>query len=253
MDMKLKQDFMDRWTKYFPGVELPITFFYSDDQNRGESVPPPQGHRCVVSLLSIVRKGRNLCLGSEAVGCGGGKRYFGFAPEPVQNIEYFLSAGIPGKLEGERYKKSPETAREALARIPPMTAPAPYIVFKRWDLLERDDEPIAAIFFGQPDVLSGLFTLAGYDETDPNAVIAPFGAGCATIVHYPYLENRAEHPRAVIGMFDVSARPCVPREVLTFAVPMTKFSRMVADMDESFLITRSWDCVKSRFSSAASG
>jgi hypothetical protein len=34
--------------------------------------------------------------------------------------------------------------------------------------------------------------------------------------------------------------------VLTFSVPMQKFERMVANMDESFLITESWNKVKGR-------
>jgi hypothetical protein len=47
-------------------------------------------------------------------------------------------------------------------------------------------------------------------------------------------------------MFDPSARPCVPVDVLTFAVPMKKFVEMIGSMDESFLITRTWDKVKSK-------
>ena len=47
-------------------------------------------------------------------------------------------------------------------------------------------------------------------------------------------------------MFDPSARPCVPVDVLTFAVPMKKFVKMIGSMDESFLITRTWDRVKSK-------
>jgi hypothetical protein len=88
--------------------------------------------------------------------------------------------------------------------------------------------------------LSGLFTLANFDEAKPNGVFCPFSAGCGSIVQYPYLENGSSRPRAVIGMFDVSARPYVPKETLTFAVPMNKFIRMVNNREESFLITRSW-------------
>jgi len=51
-------------------------------------------------------------------------------------------------------------------------------------------------------------------------------------------------------MFDVSARPCVPENVLTFAVPMNKFVRMIDDMEESFLITASWAKVNQRISRA---
>ena len=50
----------------------------------------------------------------------------------------------------------------------------------------------------------------------------------------------------VLGMFDVSARPCVPKHTLTFTVPFARFEQMVANMDESFLITDSWKQVKRR-------
>jgi hypothetical protein len=106
------------------------------------------------------------------------------------------------------------------------------------------------IFFSQADVLSGLFTLANFDQVDPNGVFAPFAAGCGSIVQYPYLEKNSERPRAVIGMFDVSARPCVPKDALTFSVPMNKFVRMIENMEESFLITSSWSKVSTRINRA---
>jgi len=119
-------------------------------------------------------------------------------------------------------------------------------VFKRWDRLEPHDDPDVVVFFAPPDVLSGLFTLAGFDESDPDSVFAPFSAGCGSVVQYPYLEKERDRPRAVLGLFDVSARPWVPRETLTFAVPMGKFSRMLDNMAESFLTTDSWARVKTR-------
>ena len=60
------------------------------------------------------------------------------------------------------------------------------------------------------------------------------------------LEKEQDSPRCVIGMFDISARPFVEKDVLTFAAPMKKFQTMVANMDESFLITHSWEKVKKR-------
>ena len=109
--------------------------------------------------------------------------------------------------------------------------------------MEDGDNPLVVIFFATSDVLSGLFTLANFDEPQPNGVITPFGAGCATIVDYPYKELKSSEPRAVLGMFDVSARPAT---VLTFAVPWPKYVRMVDNMKESFLITESWDKVRMR-------
>jgi uncharacterized protein (DUF169 family) len=182
----------------------------------------------------------------NSIGCGGGKRYLGFTEEIMPNFEYFLSCGIPGKLEGERYKKTPELVKEALKKFPIFKAPARFIVFKRWDKLEKQDDPVVVIFFAPPDVLSGLFTLTNFDEADPNGVFAPFSAGCGSIVQYPYLEKDSTRPRGVVGMFDVSARPFVPKETLTFALPMKKFQKMIENMEESFLTTASWSKVKAR-------
>lgn len=245
MNSETKRRFNERWERYFPGAELPIVFYYTDEP-RGESPPPSRTWRCVVCDLTRVRKGRALRLDVETTRCGGGRRYLGFVQELRPNFPYFLSCGIPGEMEGERYKQSPELVREYLERQPPFEAPGKYIVFKRWDALEQSDEPLAVVFFAPPDVLSGLFTLANYDEPDPQAVTAPFGAGCASIVYHPYHELGSPRPKAVMGMFDVSARPCVPAGVLTFAVPWPKFLRMVESMDESFLITGSWDQVRRR-------
>jgi hypothetical protein len=149
-------------------------------------------------------------------------------------------------MEGERYKQTPELVKEMLQRMPPFEAPGPIVVFKRWDHLEEGDEPAVVVFFATPDVLSGLFTLANFEEANLEGVIAPFGSGCSSIVYHPYQELGSARPRAVLGMFDVSARPCVPKNVLTFAVPWPKLVRMVGQMDESFLITGSWHKVRAR-------
>ena len=136
--------------------------------------------------------------------------------------------------------------KELFNNAPTFTAPAKYVVFKRWDSLTDEEEPQVVIFFAPPDVLSGLFTLANYDEPTNEAVFCPMGAGCATIVQIPMAECGSERPRAVLGLFDVSARPGVPPECLTFSIPIGKFERMVDNMDESFLITGSWEKIKGR-------
>jgi len=246
MDTNLRDKFTDLWKKYFNGADLPIVFYYTDTEENTEQVKPPSGHRCLIGDLYGVRKGKSLSLSKDSVGCFGGKRYLGFAGEIMPNFEYFLSYGIPGKLEGERYKKSPELVKEAMKTWPQFQAPGKFVVFKRWDHLLPTDEPEVVIFFARPDELSGLFTLANFDETEPNGVFAPFAAGCATIAQYPYLEKNSGRPRCVLGMFDVSARPFVPGDVLTFSAPMNKFVRMIDNMEESFLLTDSWKKVHKR-------
>jgi uncharacterized protein (DUF169 family) len=192
-----------------------------------------------------VRNGKSLYFNRDSLSCGGARRYLGYTDKMRPGFEYFLSCGNE-EMEGERYLRTPEMVREFMKNQKTLPVKGKNIVFKRWDNLTEKDNPEVVIFFARPDVLSGLFTLANFDQTEPNGTIAPFGAGCGSIIHYPYLEGITERQRAVIGMFDPSARPCVPENVLTFAVPMKRFERMVGYMQESFLITETWDTVRKR-------
>ena len=138
MDDQLKQDFLEKWDRYFPGAELPLTFFYSNDRSGAELVvhqENSQSHNCIILDLARARKGEALCFDGKDALCSGAKRYLGFAEGLRPNFEYFLSCGIPGELEGERYKKSPEIVTELMGKQAKPHAPAEYIVFKRWDLL----------------------------------------------------------------------------------------------------------------------
>jgi hypothetical protein len=149
-------------------------------------------------------------------------------------------------MEGERYKKSPDLVKAYLETHPPFQAPGRYLVFKRWDKLEPEDEPLAVICFAKPDMLAGLFALANYDRSDLHGVITPMGSGCSSIISYPFMEAKSESPNCILGMFDVSARPRVPESELTFTIPMKRFEQMVLNMDDSFLITPSWNLVRTR-------
>ena len=249
MDSKLKEDFIVSWKRFFGETELPITFYYTNEEGHAELVKPGSGQRCIFDALSVVRNGRALCFDGGSIGCFGGRRFLGFSENVVPNFEFFLSCGIPGKIEGERYKKTPEIAAEFVKHVPKFKAPAKFLVFKRWDMLDESDKPEVVVFFALPDVLSGLFTLANFDEIEPNVVIAPFSSGCSSIVQYPFLEKDSVNPKAFLGLFDVSARPFVPENTLSFSVPMRKFESMVQNMEESFFITNSWKTVQKRIQS----
>jgi len=246
MNPELKENFISRWKKYFNNAELPIAFYYSESDGHATKAEQPKGWSCIIRELAKVRNGASIYYTASDITCGGAKRYMGYADKVRPNFEFFLSCGIPDKMEGERYKISPEVVLETQKHQKILPVAGKNIIFKRWDNLLESDNPDAIIFFVKNEVLSGLFTLANFDQVDPNGVIAPFAAGCGSIIHYPYLQKDEENPKAVLGMFDVSARPCVPDNVLSFTVPMKKFEKMVGYMDESFLITPSWDKVKKR-------
>lgn len=250
MNIQRKEKFLELWSTYFGKSELPIVFYYSYDIQQSKLVTKAKGRSCIICELSKVRNGESLAYAENSIACGGAKRYLGYTETVRPNFEYFLSCGIPDKMEGERYIRTPEMVLELQKHQKTIKdAKGNFIIFKRWDMLEEADEPAVVIFFATPDVLSGLFTLANFDQTEPNSTFTPFGAGCGSIVHYPYLEKDAERPRAVIGMFDPSARPCVGKDILSFAVPMIKFEKMIDNMEESFLITGTWKTIRKRINS----
>jgi len=244
--MKIVEEFIGRWREYFADAELPIAYYYTDNPNTSEYAGEPPRWRCFVCDLGKVRRGMSLHFDVNSITCNGGKRYRGFTQTLRDNFDYFLSCGIEGELEGERYKKSPAIVKEIMKGQPAFKAPGRYIQFKRLDKLDDNDKPAVVIFFAPPDVLSGVFTLANYDETHRNAVIAPFGSGCSSIIYYPYFELEKKQSKAVLGLFDVSARPCVTPDIFTLAVTWPKFERMVSNMSESFLITESWQKIRKR-------
>jgi len=246
MDIEIKTRLITLWKKYFNNAELPITFYYSDTGEQAELVKPASVARCVMGALVEVRNGRSFSFNADSIGCFGGKRYLGFAETLRPDFEYFLSCGIPGKMKGERYKKSPELVKEIVKNWPSFKAPKPFVIFKRWDNMDKADNPEVVIFFARPDVLSGLFTLVNFDQSEPEGVFTPMGSGCSSIVSYPYLEKNSRHARAVIGMFDPSARPYLPEDVLSFSVPMTRFVGMIENMEESFLTTETWKKLRKR-------
>jgi uncharacterized protein (DUF169 family) len=249
MDKKTKQDFVKKWRKYFKKAELPFIFFYSNDEKYSDILiqPRPETQRlCMISQLNSVRRGKSLAFSKDTVICQGGLRYSGFTSGFRPNFKYFLSCGIPGKMEGERYKKTPEIVEQIVKELPQLPAEGKYLVFRPWESIEEGEEPQVVIFYEPPDVVSALLGLSNFRSVDPNSVVAPFSSGCGSIIAHPLAESKKENPKAVLGMFDITARPVVEENILSFSVPLKKFLEMDEDMDESFLITRSWEKVRRR-------
>ena len=244
MKLEKRDKFLGLWAKYFNNAELPITFQYSDEDKNALIPEDPGGHRCVIAQLLKVRKGESLCFLDRSVTCIGGKRYLMFSDSMPPGFECYISHYPDG--HGERYKLFPGQVTSFWDNLPKLPTKGEHLVFKRWDKLGENDEPDAVIFFATPDVLSGLFTLTCFDSTAEDAVIAPFGAGCTNIVYYPYREQLKGSNRAVLGLMDPSARKLAKSDLVTFSIPMTKFMKMIDQMEESFLVTDTWKIIQKR-------
>lgn len=245
MNLKERDKFTMLWKKYFGETELPLAGYYSATAGEAKVVPKPTGHSCLIAQLSAARKGKALCFRPESVNCGGGKRYLGFADRINERFACFLSNGEDGGF-CERYKQSPDLVERLIGDIPRLPIAGENLIFKRWDMLDERDDPQFVVFFVNPDALAGLFTLARFDNNDADTVIAPFGAGCTSIVYYPYREYLENGKRAIIGMFDPSARKCVKANVLSFSLSIGRLWELMAEMEESFLITPTWTVIHKR-------
>ena len=247
---------LKKYEKFYESLGLrepPLGIFYADKQPEKGLTAKEGAHVCMIGMLQKARRqGETVYFDADHAGCFGGAYYMGFRDQARPNIEYFLSCGIPGEMEGERYIKTPELAKEYFAAVKPRKAPAKFCIFKPLNKFQAGEDPEVVAFFAPPDILSGLFTLTNYAAERGDAVQIPFSSGCGSILTHPLKQAEKENPRAILGMFDVSARPFVEPNILTFAMPAKLFLTLLDNLDESFLITESWRKVKERIRKAHS-
>ena len=202
---------------------------------------------CVIGNIWLARKRRTAAyFDREHFGCLGGAFYLGFLKPQLQFIAHYVSSGIPGVMEGERYLESPEAVTEFFTTVDPRQAPARYCVFKPVSQFTADEEPEVVIFFARPEVISGLNQLATFVTNDFEAVTSPFGAGCTNIVTWPLKYLSEGKLKAVIGGWDPSDRKFLKPDEITFAMPYEMYRRMVTRWKESFLTTKTWAMVKKK-------
>ena len=98
------------------------------------------------------------------------------------------------------------------------------------------------LFLPTPDILSGLVTWTFFDNNALDAVAAPFGSGCCSVITQTIIENRKQGKRTFLGFFDPSVRPYFEADLLSFTIPMSRFKEMYHTMRESCLFdTHAWE------------
>ncbi len=213
---------------------MPIAFWYGDTAVNPDSRVP----RCMIGAIRKVCEGNPLTLTAETVQCGGGGLYTAFRPMP-ERVPLFVS-------ETEHYKQRPEQVRAYVESLEIEITERPYLNFVRVDKLDSWEGIEAVVFFATPDVLSGLCSWAFFDNDAEDAVVTKFASGCAAVVSFATVENRKGGRRCFLGMFDPSARPLVPKDELSFAVPMSRFSEMLRTMPHSALFEHAFSVVRRR-------
>ena len=227
--------FIEKFREAFgEAAPMPIAFWYGTTAVHPESRVP----RCMIGAIRKVCGGTPLTLTTGNVLCGGGGLYTAFRPMP-ERVPLFVS-------ETEHYKQTPEQVRHYVESLEIEITYKPYLNFVRVDTLGSWEGIEAVVFFATPDILSGLCTWAFYDNDADDAVVTKFASGCAAVVAFATTENRKGGRRCFLGMLDPSARPLVPKNELSFAVPMSRFSEMLTTMADSALYQKAFSVVKRR-------
>lgn len=228
-------DFVQNFRSAFGNAELPIAIWYSDkpcgvlEKSRG----------CFIKDLKPARNGEIISLNKETITCPGGKVYTGFTEMPPF-IPKFVS-------EKERYKKSPEMVTDWITQLEMPIQADLFINFVSVDKIDSFDGIEGLVFFATPDVLTGLCSWAHYDTNNQDSICVPFGSGCSLTIAQMVVENRNSGYRTFLGMFDPSAREHVAPNILSFAIPLSRFKQMYFTMNESCLSgVHAWKKVKSR-------
>lgn len=250
----------------------PAAVIWSDDEP-AEALRFQAGKwGCVMSMFAQSASGKTAVFDRDTFGCLGGGTGLGFGdqylnwPGGIDCFCKFLSTGHEDEAEaqyaaenivggrrksfaenllyGEGYIKTPELAEKFYRALPIIDIPTRYVIFKPLKEVREGEEPKVIVFSVNPDQLSALVVLANYNRETVENVMVPFGAGCQQIALFPYREAESDHPRAVIGLTDLSARVytrrILGRDVLTFAVPFKMFLELEGNVKGSFLERETW-------------
>ncbi len=230
---------------------LPVAVIFTDEKPAG-ALQFQKGERgCVVSLLHAAAKGgKTAVFDRQTTPCRGGTIGLEFAdtwPNPEAMAHFLSVGGGPDGREGEGYLKTPALARQAMAHMGSFEEPHRYRVLEPLPKVDPEREtPRLVVFLANPDQISALTVLANCDRGTGDAVVLRFGAGCQSFCLQPDRLNQEEPLRAVLGMTDISARPMVPADVLSFTVPWPMFLTMEGNVRGSFLDRKDWQKVKAR-------
>lgn len=199
---------------------------------------------CVMGNIWLARKKKTAAFFSASqFGCPGGAFWLGFNKPQVETIVHYVSTGIPGQMEGERYIDSPDHLRKIFAHVDPVPAAKAYCVFKPLSQFSEGEIPVLVSFFTRPESLNGLHQLAAFVTNDPEVVASPWSAACGSLAVWPlhYLEQGQR--RAVVGGWDPSARKFFKPDELSFTIPFDMFTQMLDRYKDSFLTTKTWETV----------
>lgn len=223
----------------------PVAVILTDTEQAGAATFAEGKWGCAVAMHMAAARGRTAAFDREHCGCQGAAVGLGFGGFRNPNMAEFLSTGSSDRA-GEHYWKSPDEARAFMEAVPLADIPFKYVVFKPLSELKEGEIPAVVNLYANPDQISALVVLANYGRKTADNVAARMGAGCHTLCLIPMDEAKKDPPRAVIGLFDITARQYVDADLLSFSMPYSMFVEMENNVSGSFLDHDDWKKVRAR-------
>lgn len=223
-----------------------IAVYRSDELPEGAIQFKPGKWGCVAAMVNAASKGRPAAFSDETTVCVGGRAGLGFAPYPHGWIERFLSDGEGLEGGGERYKKTQELALHFVDNVPRIEMKKYLILMPLSQLDETKQLPESVVFLVNPDRFSALVGLANFDTEDLDTVKLRWGAGCGQTILYALVAYENKLRECYAGMTDLSARKCIDKNLLSFAIPYNRFMEMEANVPISFFTEAAWSIIAKR-------
>jgi uncharacterized protein (DUF169 family) len=230
---------------------LPVAILFTNEKPAGAIEFAENKRGCVAAMLTAATKGKTVVFGRNTYGCPGGSIGLGFGSRfdtIPGGFSKFLSTGAgEGYPEGEGYKKTPELAQQFADGLPVTDVPEKYVVFKPLEEVdEAKEDPSVVVFYVNADQLSALVVLTNYGRSTNDNVAIPFAAGCHQTCLIPFSEGMKDHPKAIVGMTDISARPVIDADLLSFSMSFSLFKEIESNISGSFLDKHAWEKVVKR-------
>jgi uncharacterized protein (DUF169 family) len=254
----------------------PVAIVWADKKPEKALEFKPGIWSCSMWLFAkVANEGRTAVFSRDTTTCAGGAMGLGFgrpwekhASRSEEGFCSFLSNGIEGAAdkrayesvierrfndhhkkmltEGERFFKTPAIVRKFLKNLPVYDAQDRFVIMKPVQDVKDGEDVKSVVFVANADQISALSILANYGHGNirDGIIVTAGAAGCQALGVCTYAESGKDHPRAVIGLTDLSARKNVRstlgKDVLTFSVPYSLYLEMEANAGGSFLDLDLW-------------
>jgi len=260
----MKPEIMKNLTDFIKTLGLdeePMGLFHTDKKPKNGFTPKPKdlptrekelnneidwqsifgSFECTIRSIWLARRKQTVSyFSAENFGCAGASYWMGFTKPQTETIIGYVAEG------SEHYCKTADDLRHVFEEIDPVPAPKKYCVIKPLSQFTGNETPTLVLFFTRPEALAGLHQLAFFVTNDPEVVASPWSAGCGGLVAWPMRYLAKGENKAVVGGWDPSARIFYKADELSFTVPFSMFENMIDQYKESFLITDTWEKVKTR-------